>query len=255
MSLWSAAAERVLRANTSELASSPLGKVAVDLAAGAVRRFTPAVDEIILRKLAEFPDVQGTVNQGAMILSQLEYFNTPNPLLGGITPRQAQIIAEDLQSRNLARKNLFLIEVSSELLGDGISQTFNLFATSVEYAPYTLTGEKRRIGSASTDSLQSSDPVEMRITTHDDTFGTLSRWFAVHAQKAASSDGTVSPPGHYAIRIKIVHAYITQDTNLGGYEDVGLFRPGNIEFSLSRAENSMKEVTMSFAQLDTFLKP
>jgi hypothetical protein len=94
----------------------------------------------------------------------------------------------------------------------------------------------------------------MRITTLDDSEGTLSSWFARHALKAVKPDGTVNAPGRYAIKIKVIHAVISQSANVGGYEDEGWFRPANIEFSLSRSEQALKDVTMTFSQLDSFMR-
>jgi hypothetical protein len=253
VSLFAAAVERVLRSNTTELASSPLGKIAVEVGAGLVRRFVPPVDELINAQLAQFPFAKGVIDQGAIAFSVEQFNATPNPLLGGITPIEARMIAEDLTSRELSRKNLFLLEVVSNLLGSGAGQTFNLFATGVEYSPYTLSGEKRRIGGASNDTLQAGDPVEMRITTYDDKAGSIKGFFAQHAQKAVRQDGTVTPPSYYALKIKVIHGIISQNYNFGSYEQSGWFRPANIEHSLSRTEQGMEEVTMTFTQLDSFM--
>lgn len=253
MSLFAAAAEKILRSNTTELAKSVGGKIAVDIGAGLLRRYVPPVDQIIQAKLAQFPNAKGVIDSASMAFSQAQFNATPNPLLGGITPLEARMMIEDMQSRELSRKNLFLLEVSSNLLGNGINDTFNLFATSVEYSPFTLTGEKRKIGGASNDVLQSGDPVEMRITTYDDSDGILKKWFAAHAQKAVRTDGTINPPAKYAIKIKVIHSLVSQNYNRGQYEQSGWFRPANIEHSLSRGEQAMEEVVMTFSQLDSFM--
>lgn len=188
------------------------------------------------------------------IASQARYWGTPTPLLGGISPAEARAIYEDMRSQRLAKKNLWLLEVSSRLRGD-MSQRFNLFATEVEYEPFIITGEKRRIGGAVIDAVQGSEPVELRLTTIDDQQGTLKRWFAAHHGAASARDGTVGVPNSYAITIKVVHAFITRGSNRGGYEDIGLFRPVNMAVSLSRREDGLEEVQMSFSQLDTFMRP
>lgn len=187
------------------------------------------------------------------IASQANYWGTPTPLLGGISPTEAKQIHDEVRSTSLAKRNLFLLEVSSPLQGD-VSSRFNLFATDVEYSPFIVSGEKRRVGSASVDSVNSGDPVEMRITTMDDKSGFIKRWFVTHAGTAAPRDGTVSPPATYAIRVRVVHAYITNASNRGGYEDVGWFRPASMEVSLSRREDSLEELQLSFTQLDTFMR-
>jgi hypothetical protein len=190
------------------------------------------------------------------VVSQARYWGTPTPLFGGITPAEAKRKHDEIMATRFAKKNLFLIEVSSSLFGNGWNfDRFNLFATDVTYAPITISGEKRRIGSAAVDIVNSSDPIEMRITTKDDQAGTIRRWFAAHSAKVAGTDGTVGVPAEYAIKIKIVHAFITRESNRGGYEDIGLFRPANIEVDLSRRDDNLEEIQMSFTQLDTFMRP
>lgn len=188
------------------------------------------------------------------VASQAMYWGSPTPLLGGISPTEARNIYEDMRSQRFAKKNLWLLEVSSRLKGD-MSQRFNLFATEVEYEPFIITGEKRRVGGAVIDAVQGSEPVELRLTTIDDQQGTLKRWFAAHHGAASARDGTVGVPDSYAITIKVVHAFITRGSNRGGYEDIGLFRPVNMAVSLSRREDGLEEVQMSFSQLDTFMRP
>ncbi len=186
--------------------------------------------------------------------SQTLYWNMPTPLFGGISPTEAKRIYDDMRGQRLSKKNLWLIEVSSRLQGDA-SQRFNLFATDIEYAPCTIVSEKRKVGGAVVDSVQGSEPVELRMTTLDDQSGSLKKWFVAHHHAAASHDGTVGVPAHYAIRIRIVHAFITASSNRAGYENVGLFRPASIELGLSRRENGLQEVQMTFSQIDTFMRP
>ena len=186
--------------------------------------------------------------------SQPAYWGTPTPVFGGITPSEARQILEDMGDQKLAKKNLFLVEVSSPLMGD-VSQRLNMFCTELDYSPLTISGEKRKVGAASVDIVQSADPMELRMTTMDDKLGTVKRWFELHCIAAAAADGTVGVPGLYAIKIKIVHAFVTQGSNWGGYKSIGLFRPANLEVSLSRREDALQELQMTFAQLDTFMEP
>lgn len=188
------------------------------------------------------------------VVSQARYWGSPTPLFGGISPTEARRIYDDMRGNRLSKKNLFMIEVSSKLQGAGISQRFNLFVTELDYAPFTISGEKRKVGSASVDGVQSGEPVEMRITTMDDQSGSIKRWYAAHHGAAAKEDGTVGVPGSYAIQIKVVHSFITRGSNHGGYEDIGWFRPANLEFNLSRREDGLQEVQMMLSQLDTFMK-
>lgn len=185
--------------------------------------------------------------------SQARFFGTPTPLFGGLAPAEAKQIYQEMQNTPHVRKNLWLIEVGGAH-GDASSR-FNMFATDLDYSAFTITGEKRQIGGANADSVNSSEPVELRMTTYDDTSGFIKSWFKWHAEATVSGDGTVGVPADYAIKIKIVHGFVTNGSNRGGYEDIGLFRVGNIDTSLSRREDGLEEITMSFVQLDTFVEP
>lgn len=189
------------------------------------------------------------------IASQVMYWSRPTPLFGGITPTEARQIYQTMRNARLSKKNLFLIEVSSALMGDWISQWFNLFATELDYSPLTISGDKRKVGGAVLDSVQSSEPVELRVTTMDDQFGTIKRWYEQHHAATVAQDGTVGTPSQYSIQIKIVHSFITrQSTPAEAYESIGWFRPSNLEISLSRRDDAMQEIQMTFSQLDTFIK-
>jgi len=187
--------------------------------------------------------------------SQLAYWGTPTPLMGGVTPKEAQQIHDALRGQGLAKKNLWMLEVSSQLMGKDASKAFNILATEVDFAPMTISGDKKKIGSASADCVQSSEPVELRVTTMDTKDGFIKRWFQRHYDAVVSEDGTVGHPYSYAIKIKIVHAFITDASNRGGYDVMGLYRPANLEISLSRREDALHEVQMTFTQLDTFMRP
>lgn len=189
------------------------------------------------------------------IVAQARYLNTATPVFGGISPNKAKQMIEEMQGLDYAKKNLFLLEVSSPLTGGVVDNAFNLFCTEASYSAQTITGEKRRVGGAHIDAVNSSDPVEMRLTTLDDKAGSIKRWFSSHSAATVHRDGTVGVPADYFIKIKIVHAFITQETNYNGYEDVGLYRAGSIETNLSRREDGLEEITMSFVQLDTYKAP
>lgn len=189
------------------------------------------------------------------VASQTRFWGTPTPLFGGISPTEAKRIYDEMRGQHLSKKNLWLIEISSRLGGSSELSRFNLFATEVEYAPFTVSGEKRRVGGTVVDVAQGGEPVELRLTTLDDQSGSLKKWYARHHAAVVAEDGTVGVPDSYAITIKVVHSFITRDSNRGGYEDIGLFRPANLDVSLSRREDGLQEVQMTFSQLDTFMRP
>lgn len=179
-----------------------------------------------------------------------------HPLFGGIDLKSAKEIHQRAVSVPWARKNLFLVTITSPVslvsqsLGSGSVDVFNLFCLTADYSPITLTGEKRRIGSAFADSLNAAEPIELRLTTRDDEDGVLKKWFSDLAALAAPSDGTVNPPSKYATKIAVQHAFIEGDK---GWNDPYLYRPGALEISLSRAESALEELSLSFVQLDTFM--
>jgi hypothetical protein len=227
--------QRVVNAGTGAVGDILIG----DLSNAGLRLF----DSGLLRDF--LPGMDG-------VASQARFFGTPTPLFGGISPAEARQIYQEMRSHTLCRKNLFLIEVSSNLMGDA-SGRFNLFATELDYAPFMTTGEKRKIGSAHADIVNSADPVELRLTTMDDQSGFIKSWFKAHSAAAASKDGTVGVPDSYAIQIKIVHGFITRGSAYGAYEDVGFYRPANMDINMSRREDGMQELQLSFVQLDTFI--
>lgn len=190
-----------------------------------------------------FPD-----NGGAR--SQSRYWSTPTPLFGGITPKEAKAIYEASRAESKAKKNLWLVEVVS---GVGGAERFNLFATEVEYAPHNIAGDKRRVGAATVDAVTGGEAVELRITTMDDAAGSLKRWFAAHAALVEHPDGTVGVPSEYKIGIRIIHGVVSSKQRVA-YEDKGLFRPVGVEYSLSRREDALQELQMTFTQLDTFMR-
>ncbi|MBL8473826.1 MAG: hypothetical protein JNM98_18695 [Rhodocyclaceae bacterium] len=250
---------------------------AVNAAMGAVNKFVPvqaqravnvgagAVGDLMrgdldgagLRLLGS-----GLLNQylpgfGGGVASQIAFWETPTPLFGGISPNEAKRIYDDMRGQTLAKKNLWLLEVTSRLQGGGLNMPdiFNLFATELEYAPLTLSGDKHHVGGAVIDAVRTSEPVELRLTTLDDTAGSLKKWFSAHCAAVVAADGTVSEPDAYAVKISVLHAFITSESNQGGHEDIGLFRPANLDVSLSRREDGLQELQMTFMQLDTFMAP
>lgn len=184
--------------------------------------------------------------------AQARFWGTPTPLMGGVSPKEALQIHEALRNLGVAKKNHWMLEVSSWAQGD-VSSTFNMLAVETDFAPMTITADKKKIGAATLDLVQSSEPVELRITTMDTQDGFIKRWFDKQYAIIAPIDGTVGVPADYAIKIKVVHSFITRGSDHGGYAVLGLYRPGNLEISLSRREDNLQEVQLTFSQLDTFM--
>lgn len=172
-------------------------------------------------------------------------------LYGGISAADAKRIHSEAISTRRAKKNLFLLKVGSAMEGD-FSHEFNLFCTDIEHAPVIIVGDRSQIGGAVVDLPNANEVDEMRITTLDDRNGTMKKWFERHGAAVVARDGTVGVPASYAITITIEHAFVG---NTKGFESKGLFRAVTYESSLSRREDSLEEITMSFTQLDTFMRP
>lgn len=186
-----------------------------------------------------------------------DFWSTRTPIMGGVSPKEAKEIFENVHGQKYARKNLWLIEVTSNLNNgeQDIPGVFNLFATEVNYSPCIMTGEAVKIGGANYDAVRGHEPSELSITTYDDATGTIKKWFAAHHHAASAHDGTVNEPASYAIKFRIVHSAIKNETASGAFEVTGYFRPTNMECTLSRSDDGMEEVQMTFAQLDTFMRP
>lgn len=185
------------------------------------------------------------------------FWSTHSIIMGGVTPAEAKKIFDDVHGQVYARKNLWMIEVTSNLnYGEqNLPQLFNLFATEVSYSPCIMTGEAVKIGGANYDAVRGHEPSELSVTAYDDAQGTIKKWFAAHHHAASATDGTIAEPATYAIKIRIIHAAITDGTARNAFKVSGYFRPNNIECSLSRSDDGMEEVQMTFTQLDTFMRP
>lgn len=233
-------------------ASNALGQIASGNILGAAATLATAFS-------GQFP-------LGAEVATQLYFQNTSTPLFGGITPTEAKQIYSAFAALQLAKKNLFLVEVSDykpqqvEIFTSGPlaiytpgRRAFNLFVTDIDYAPATISGDKNRIGSSSMDSVGGFEPIEMRIAAIDDVLGTIKLWMQYKCSQVTNADGTVGLPKDYLVKIRVLHAFITDDSNKNGYEDTFIMRPVSVSSSLSRREDAVQEVQLAFTQFDTFI--
>lgn len=225
---------------------------------------------------------------------------SPIELMGGITAQDALDIYKASAGTDFAKKNLFFISVESlegasvfkarkpavaekgnfitdlakkgvgkigEMLGMDIlpktkvGYSFNMFATEVQYSPWTITGNAENIGSGSYDVLTNSERVELQITTLDDKHGSIKRWFEKMASSACNFDGTFNYPTEYLMRVKIVHGFIFDSTDKdkkgklkapGAFVDEYIVRAGKIDYAMSRREDALQELQFSLVQYDTF---
>ena len=180
-----------------------------------------------------------------------DHMSKSTQLYGGISAAEAKKIHSEAINTKRAKRNLFLLKVSSALQGD-FSHEFNLFCTGIDHTPVIIVGDRATIGASVVDLPSANEVDEMRITTMDDRQGTIKKWFEQHAAAVVARDGTVGVPASYAITITIEHSFVG---DAKGFESKGLFRAVTYESSLSRREDELEEITMSFTQLDTFMRP
>lgn len=175
-------------------------------------------------------------------------------VIGGISLKRAREIFEECAATKYARKNLWFISIRDLKAGQHAASKINLFATEVSYNVITVSGEPVRVGSGSFDTVNNSERVELRVTTMDSEAGDLKKWFKERTDRLAHSDGTFGLPIDYLMKIEILHAYM--DAGISGaevaYKDAMIMRPGDMAFDLSRREQGMQEIQMSFVQFDTF---
>jgi hypothetical protein len=182
----------------------------------------------------------------------------PNPLLGGITPFQAAQMVTEIASTNYAKKNLYFIEITdyaSPLDDQNASGLFNMFCTSVSIGGGNILGEAHGIGSAQMDIVNGGERDEIRVTTYDDAYGQIKRWFNKRRSLAVHADGTFGLPTDYLLRLRILHAAVNDEVMalFGGYEESYIVRPVGLETELSRTEDGLQEIQLSFSQFDTFM--
>jgi hypothetical protein len=233
--------------------------------------------------------------------------DTPTPLLGGLTLRQAQGIYEQVKATRVAKKNLFFLRIKDEnppkgaypagssssdglggvskvgpaagVLTAGISgavssiagalgfgagdggsissiarNTFDLLALDVSYGE-SLLSDSVQIGSGFIDRPTGSTETELQITTMDDEAGSLKRWFIGKKDQVAKPDGTFGLPWEYLVTIEVVHA-IPSDQVEGyklAYSKTMRLRPQGIQLDLSRREQAVSELQLTFSQFDSFM--
>lgn len=260
-------------AQATKLASGMAGRLTSAAASKAVNRFmSPSMQKYAVLGAGVGTDLASgnllgagmrVLNSGVLdglfggVIGNARYWGTATPLLGGISPAEASRIYQEAKDEQYARKNLFLLDITSALGGGAYNMPdrFNLFATEIDYSPCVISGESQKVGGANVDGVLGNEPVEVRITTLDDAQGTLKRWFGAHHAAAAARNGTVGEPAKYAITIRILHAVCDESNASDPFEVLGIFRTGNLDVSLSRREDGLEELQMTFVQLDTFMRP
>lgn len=233
--------------------SSIFDRVANQVASGAlakVRIPDKVMKHLPLARALMRGDVNAVLNAGVDAVTGRVFDRSA--LLGGISMQEARAIFDQCVATDYAKKNLWHINISN--LAGSNPYNFNLFATDVGYAPYTVSGDAVYIGSGSFDNITGTERVEMRVTTLDDANGSMKAWFQERMAQLAKVDGTFGLPIDYLFRVDVMHAFIGEqaDGAGGAFVDTFLMRPGNIEYDLSRRDDNLQELQMSFVQFDTF---
>jgi hypothetical protein len=138
---------------------------------------------------------------------------------------------------------------------EDISHAFNLFATDLSYSPPSVASEGKNIGMAVVDMVSGTERAELRITTFDDARGTIRGWFNAKLARVAHADGTLGLPIEYLVKIDILQSATDEigGALFGGFKDSYLVRPTSIEYELSRSEDGLQQLQMTFSQFDTFM--
>jgi len=266
MSLFDSIASKVAPANIiSKLSTGLTSRIpSVGAIGGAVGG--ALVGKFVPKKL------QGTVNRalrgdvGGAISDGIGNFITGEVaeklgklrLLGGISLEEAGRLMAEVQATNYAKKNLFFItfgEIETEAGYEDMAHAFNMFAVDVAYSPGGITSEAKAIGMGVMDVITGADRAEVRITTYDDARGTIRGWFEAKLKKVKHHDGTVGTPFQYMVKIAVSQS-ATDEVGaglFGRFQTNYLMRPVDIDYELSRAEDGLQQIQMTFAQFDTFM--
>lgn len=138
-------------------------------------------------------------------------------------------------------------------IGSIAVSSFDMLALDVSYGTSIL-GDHTQIGSAFIDKPTGRAPTELQITTMDDEAGTLKRWFDEKIEQVTHTDGTFGLPAEYLVTFEIVHAVPSDEVpnQVRAYRKVMRMRAASAQTDLSRREQAVAELQMTFTQYDNF---
>lgn len=156
----------------------------------------------------------------------------------------------------LSRKNFFVLEINDRTSGAPTSNgnrhsQFNLLCTSLSFTSFDIQSEAVQMGSVELDKPSANAKTTLNLTVLDDEFGTIKRWAERKAQMIAASDGTFMPPAYYVFEVRIVFGSNIADSAF--YEQIYLMRVQTLPHELSRTEQGLEELQLTFTQTDTFM--
>lgn len=179
----------------------------------------------------------------------------PSRLLGGITPKRVKQIYQQMAGIEYAKKNLWVLRITDlrPQRGDEFS-SINLFAVDVAHSQYAINSNDTRLGSGHFNVPDNGAPVEVRVTSLDDSYGSVKRWFRDRHLRVCRPDGTHGLPINYLMLCEIVHAVIDEvEDKSDAYADRIICRAGSIETDLSRSEDALQQLQFSLVEHDSFL--
>ena len=226
------------------------------IAVGEYDRFNSKTEYLAYKSLFEHEqllDAHVTMRLGKKNLFLLEFSDEASSLAASGSVNGAAGMANRLLDAGLG----YLLgnqPTSSPATGTGLTSVFNLLAADISYSAIGIEGDKVKLGSSVADRITGATATEVRVTTFDDENGTIKRWFKAKASQAAHSDGTVGVMSDYLVRLRVLHSFVDDQANQGGFEETLLLRPNTIEHELSRREQAISEFTMTFTQIDTFME-
>ena len=231
--------------------------VSAELQSRLINRFAPQFVKPIKQALRG--DVAGALQDGLIGFAQgkLAEGLGKMPLLGGMSLRDAKQLQQEAANTRFARKNVFSVvleDPNPPPNSDDAAYLFGFFATDVSFGPNTITGEAKQTGMAVIDSVSGTERTELKITTYDDTTGTIKRWFDGKCAQIAHSDGTVGLPIDYLIRLSIVQGALDDISAalFGAMTTEYVVRPVSCELEYARSEGDLQQVQLTFTQFDTF---
>ena len=157
---------------------------------------------------------------------------------------------------NLSRKNFYILEIndrqaSQPTQNGAYHSLFDLVATHLSFTSFDIQGEAVQIGSVEAEKIGANARTILNLTVFDDETGTIKQWAQTKATTVAASDGTVMPPAFYCFEVRIVFGTNIADSRF--YEQIYTMRVQTMPHELSRNEQGLEEITLTFAQTDTFM--
>lgn len=258
MSILNRAAPRKTTASIAERATNAATQLAIKNVRAAipqgVRQYLPLARSFMTGGVnglldAGMNELFANLGLGGTLLPTLAG-NGGSRLMGGLTKDEALAAFREHQLIQPASRKLWNIRIRN--VQGGLPLDINMFALDVSYSGAMVQGDAVIVGSGSFDNVTTSDRREVRMTTFDDEYGQVKRWFMERHDRMCHKDGTFGLPIDYVFHVDILHAFINKDQFPEAYMDSYLMRPGSIDYDLSRRDDGLSELQMTFTQWDTF---